>query len=216
MIKVCIVDDQNLFLDSLALYLGQDPGIEVLATESAGSRTLDMIRKTTPDVLLLDLKMPEMSGLEVAREVKSNFPDMRIIILTTFEIDTDIIAAFALGCEGYILKDVRPADLILAVKSVFSGMTIMHPAARSVICDVVSRESPSPFQPSEAVVFSSLTPREMTIAQMVSRGFSNKQIADRLSYTEGTVKNYISRILQKTGCSDRTHLAIHLIRTEER
>jgi DNA-binding NarL/FixJ family response regulator len=214
MIRVLLVDDQILFLDSLELFLRQDDGIEVSGTASNGNDALAIIKSSKPDIVLLDIKLPDRSGVEIARLVKFEYPEVKIMLLTTFEEEGDILSAFSLGCEGYVLKDIKPADLVRAVNMVFHGMIVMHPAAHAVVRKAIQKELGAALSGGSHCSLSALTVQEVNIARLVAVGLSNKEIAAQLAYTEGTVKNYLSKILQKTGCKDRTHLAIQILRQE--
>lgn len=214
MIRVLVVDDQVLFLDSLELFLRQDDAIEVVGTASNGNDALALVKRSRPDILLLDVRLPDIGGLEVARIVKFDYPEVKIVLLTTFEAEEDILSAFALGCEGYLLKDVKPADLVRAVNSVFHGLIVMHPAAQEALRRMIRAGFGDGPSASGDCSLASLSVQELNIVRLVAAGLSNKEIAAKLTYTEGTVKNYLSKILQKTGCKDRTHLAIQLLKKE--
>ena len=214
MISVQIVDDQYLFLESLELFLRRDNSITVSGISSSGKEALEMIRKEPPDILLLDIKLPDISGLHVAHRVKEEFPSVKIIILTTFEEENDILDAFKTGCEGYVVKDIKPAELIMMIKSVYNGLIVLHPAAHAVIRKYINDNMDHFLAISERCSFDNLTMMEFSIVKLLTEGKSNKEIADALHYTEGTIKNYISRIMQKTGCKDRTHIAVQSLKQD--
>ena len=214
MIRVVIADDQSLFLESLDLYLSRSEEIQVVATAASGEEAIQQTRKHKPDVLLLDVKMPAPSGLEVAEVLKSELPEVKIIILTTFENEEDVLTAFAIGVEGYLIKDIKPEELILTISSVQRGLFIMHPTAYRSARECILRNSGHHINGCFKTTFEHFTVQEERIVQLITEGKSNKEIASRLDYTEGTVKNYISRILQKTGCRDRTHLAVFTLKRD--
>lgn len=212
MIKVFIIDDQILFLDSLALFLKQDADISIVGTATSGKQGLEKLADDPPDVVLLDLQLPDMSGLDVAETLKKSKAEVKIIILTSFDMDSDIIRAFMLGCSGYVLKDIKPADLVLTVKGVYRGLIIMHRAAQDIIGNRISLGTGYEKAEEKAFPFDTLNAQELRIIQLLCEGHSNKEIAFQLNHTEGTVKNYVSRILEKTGCKDRTQLVIHSLK----
>lgn len=212
MIRVVMADDQSLFLESLQMYLSANEDIKVVGTATAGGEAILQVRKHKPDVLLLDLKMPPPGGLEVAATIKSELPETRIIILTTFENEEDILSAIAIGVEGYAVKDIKPEELILAILSVNKGLFVMHPSAYRAARECISKNLDHHLSMRQNSDFERLTVQEERIVQLIAEGKSNKEIAVGLDYTEGTVKNYISRILQKTGCGDRTRLAVFALK----
>jgi len=214
MIRVFIADDQGLFAESLKLFLQQDPEIEVAGTATTGKETIEAMGETQPDVLLLNSCLPDMPGLETAQSIRIKYPEVRILILTAVQNEDDMLSYFCIGISGYIIKDIKPPELSLAVKSVFYDLFIMHPEIHSVIRKYVEKDLAHHVAMAKGVDFSSLTIQEQKIVKLLAEGKSNKEISDLLSYTEGTVKNYISRIFQKTGCRDRLHIAIQALKQE--
>ena len=209
-----MADDQSLFLESLELYLKGTEGIQVVGTAVSGEEAIQQVRIHKPEVLLLDLKMPSPGGIEIAEIIKKELPETRIIILTTFENEKDILSAFTIGVEGYVIKDIKPEELILAISAVHRGLFIMHPAAYHVARECIARNIDHHLAMCQDTDFEGLTVQEERIIQLIAEGKSNKEIAALLDYTEGTVKNYISRVLQKTGCRDRTRLAVFAVKRD--
>ncbi|MBN1648505.1 MAG: response regulator transcription factor [Spirochaetales bacterium] len=212
MINIYLTDDQTLFLDSLEVYLRKEKQVRVLGTFLNGKETLAALRKEQPDVMLLDLKLPDITGLEVAETVKRVYPKIKIIVLSSFENESDMLAAIAEGIDGYVVKDISPKNLILVINTVMAGFSVMHPGSHEIMRRVIRRDMSHYFSLNGICDFKSLNIQEHKIVLLVTEGKSNKEIAAQLDYTEGTVKNYISRILQKTGCSDRTHLAVQAMK----
>ncbi|MBN2049988.1 MAG: response regulator transcription factor [Spirochaetales bacterium] len=214
MIRIYLTDDQTLFLDSLKLYLQGEKQFHVLGTFLNGKETLEALKKEQPDLILLDLRLPDITGLEVAETVKREYPKVKIIVLSSFENESDMLSAVAGGIDGYVVKDISPAHLILVINTVMAGFSVMHPGSHEIMRQIIRKEMAHYLSLDGIHNFDSLNIQEWKIVQLVTEGKSNKEIASQLDYTEGTVKNYISRILQKTGCRDRTHLAVQALRGE--
>jgi len=211
-IKVYLTDAQTLFLESLRLFLQKEPAVEVIGSSITGKETMASLKTICPDVLLLDLKLPDISGLDVAAAIKEQNPNTKIIILTSFENENDILSLVPTGICGYIVKDITPDHLIQVIKTVDAGFFVIHPASFGIMKKVIQQEENhllAMICPSD---FSSLNTQEWKIVKFVVEGKSNKEIADITEYTEGTIKNYLSRIMQKTGCKDRTHLAVQALK----
>lgn len=214
MIKAYLTDDQTLFLDSLRLFLEGDPGVEIVGSSSTGGETLEVLPKTGADILLLDLKLPDIPGIEVAAAVKQTCPGMKIIILTSFEDEDDMLAVIAEGVDAYLVKDISPGDLLMAMKTVAAGFSVMYPGSGEIMRRIIRKEMEHYLALRGRNNLGSLNIQEYKIVKLVTEGRSNKEIAASLGYTEGTVKNYLSRILQKTGCRDRTHLAVQALKED--
>lgn len=214
MMKVYLTDDQTLFLDSLRLYLEGDPEVDIVGSSATGGETLKTLPVTGADILLLDLKLPDMPGIEVAAAVKRNCPGVKIIILTSFEDEEDMLAVLAEGIDAYLVKDIAPRDLISVMKTVAADFSVMYPGSREFIRRIIRKEMGHYRALAGEYNLGSLNVQEYKIVKLVTEGQSNKEIAASLGYTEGTIKNYLSRILQKTGCRDRTHLAVQALRED--
>ena len=214
MIKVYLTDDQTLFLESLHLFLQKENDVEVVGSLLTGKETITALKTLYPDVLLLDLKLPDISGLDVATAVKEQNPEMKIIILTSFENENDILSVVSTGIDGYIVKDITPEHLIQVIKTVTAGFSVMHSGSYNIMKKVIRKELGHQLEMSGFFDFSSLSIQEWKIIKFVSEGKSNKEIANLTKYTEGTVKNYLSRIMEKTGCRDRTHLAVQALKMD--
>jgi len=205
MIKVMLVDDQNLVRKGVRSLLELSEEIEVIAEASDGAEAIRMIPEVHPDVVLLDMRMPGLSGLDVLRELSSAGTLPATIILTTFDDDELVLAGIQSGARGYLLKDVALADLVSAIKTVADGGSIVKPAVTQRLLkglanlqnDFSSLDQPDP-----------LTDRETEILRLMAGGYSNKEIANSLGVAEGTVKNHVSNILSKMGVRDRTRAVL--------
>ena len=214
MIKVYLTDDQTLFLESLHLFLQKENAVEVVGSSTTGKETITALKTLYPDLLLLDLKLPDISGLDVAAAVKEQNPEMKIIILASFENENDILSVVSTGIDGYIVKDISPENLIQVIKTVAAGFSVMHSGSYDIMKKVIQKEVNHHLAMSGPFNFSSLTVQEWKIVRFIAEGKSNKEIAALSKYTEGTVKNYLSRIMEKTGCRDRTHLAVQALKKD--
>ena len=205
MINVMLVDDQNLVRKGVRSLLELAEEIEVIAEASDGAEAIRMIPEVAPDVVLLDMRMPGLSGLDVLRELSQNDILPPTIILTTFDDDELVLAGIQYGARGYLLKDIALAELVSAIKTVAEGGSIVKPAVTQRLLkglenlknDFSSLDQPDP-----------LTDRETEILRLMAGGYSNKEIANSLSVAEGTVKNHVSNILSKMGVRDRTRAVL--------
>jgi len=205
MINVMLVDDQNLVRKGVRSLLELSEEIEVVAEATDGAEAIRMIPQVAPDVVLLDMRMPGLSGLDVLRELSQNDTLPPTIILTTFDDDELVLGGIKSGAKGYLLKDVALADLVNAIKTVAEGGSIVKPAVTQRLLkglenlqnDFSSLDRPDP-----------LTDRETEILRLMAGGYSNKEIASSLGVAEGTVKNHVSNILSKMGVRDRTRAVL--------
>ena len=205
MIKVMLVDDQNLVRKGVRSLLELSAEIEVIAEAADGAEAIRMIPEVNPDVVLLDMRMPGLSGLDVLRMLASQGKLPPTIILTTFDDDELVLAGIQSGARGYLLKDVALADLVNAVKTVAEGGSIVKPAVTQRLLkglEKLQTEFSSLEQPDP------LTERETEILRLMAGGYSNKEIANSLGVAEGTVKNHVSNILSKMGVRDRTRAVL--------
>lgn len=210
MIKVMLVDDQTMLRQSLKFIIEQDSKIEVVGSAGNGKEAFELCEELLPDVVLMDIMMPECDGVEGTRLIKSKYPHIKVIILTTFNNDENVKSALKNGAAGYILKDLDPDDLILAIKSVSKGMSIMHQNVfDSVVKRVNEEEEEAPEKAQSAV---HLTDREISVIRLIVDGKSNKEIGAILFITEGSVKNVVTGILEKIGLKDRTQLAVYAVK----
>jgi DNA-binding NarL/FixJ family response regulator len=202
--KVVICDDQAIVRDGLEMLLKLEPDIQVVGTAEDGATAVEMVMKATPELVLMDLKMPILNGIEATRQIKNKNPEVKILVLTTYDDDEWVFDAIKAGASGYLLKDTPRDELIKAIKGTVGGKTYVDPAvAGKVLGQVSNRQTQSP-----TLITSKLTEREVDILRLLARGFSNTDIAEKLFLSEGTVRNHVSAILAKLGVSDRTQAAV--------
>ena len=200
-IKVLVVDDQEPLAQELRSILSTDEELQVVGIALDGFQALEQLALTPADVVLLDIRMPNMNGVVATQRIKSEFPDAKVLILTTFDDSDYILNAINNGASGYLLKDIGAAALIDAVKNAYEGDTIL-PAkiARQIASAAKTVSADREFKIKRAF---GLSDREVEIALMIYEGFTNRQISAALKLTEGTTRNYISTIYEKTGCENR-------------
>lgn len=214
MIKILIADDQALIRESLQIVLSAHKDIEVVGTVGDGQEVLEALKSCHPDVILMDIRMPKMDGVLCTKQVKEHYPDIKIIILTTFDDDEFIFSALKYGASGYILKGISTDELYQAIHTVNGGGAMINPDIATKVFKIFSRMAQSNFaiQVEENNV-DDLSKVEWKIIQQVGFGLSNKEIAAKLFLSEGTVRNYLSTILSKLSLRDRTQLAIWAVQT---
>jgi DNA-binding NarL/FixJ family response regulator len=207
MIKVLIVDDQELITASLSIVLGGQEDIEIVGTAENGNVALELTKLVSPDVVLMDIHMPVMNGVEATRQIKSQSPSVKVMILTTFEELDYVRDALAAGAEGYLLKAIHPTDLAAGIRLVHHGGTLItQEIAKQLITQWINPTQQAKEEKSKKNNFG-LTDREIEIVEELSIGLSNREIARKLFLTEGTVKNYISNIYSKLDVTGR-HKAV--------
>ncbi|MFD9502319.1 response regulator [Streptomyces sp. NPDC060035] len=205
-LRVLLADDQTLVRTGFRLILGAD-GIEVVAEAATGIEAVEAVRRTRPDVVLMDVRIPEMDGLEATRRILTGAPDApRVIILTTFDLDRYVYAALSAGASGFLLKDVTPEHLTAAVRTVRSDDALLAPAiTRRLVQRFAQHGSDTAALHRD---LASLTPRELEVLGLLARGLSNAELAARLHLAEATVKTHVARILAKLGLRDRVQAVI--------
>jgi DNA-binding NarL/FixJ family response regulator len=206
-IRVAIVDDQAMVRAGFGALLSAQDGIEVVGDASDGAQAVELVTRTRPDVVLMDIRMPEVDGIEATRRIGALADvDPRIIILTTFDLDAYVFQALRAGASGFLLKDAPADDLVHAVRVVAGGDALLSPSiTRSVIAEFVAQPQRSH---SDTARFKDLTERELDVARLVARGLSNAEIARELVLAEQTVKTHVSRALMKLGLRDRTQIVV--------
>ena len=214
MIKVLIADDQELIRQSLQIVLGIEKDIEVIGTAENGLEVVRMIRKEKPDVILMDIRMPEMDGVVCTQIIKENYPDIKIIILTTFDDDEYVFNALKHGASGYLLKGISTKELADAIRKVYQGTAMINEDIASKVVKLFSKMAQTnlTIQVDEQYT-EELKKSERQIIALVGRGMSNKEIAGKLSLSEGSIRNSLSVILSKLNLRDRTQLAIWAVQT---
>ncbi|WP_420645005.1 response regulator [Candidatus Leptofilum sp.] len=204
-IKVMIVDDHAIVREGLAMLLGEEAQIELVGEASNGLEAVTRVPLLQPEVILMDLMMPEMDGIAATAKIKAAYPECQVLVLTSFAEDQRVPAAIQAGAVGYLLKDVLKADLLRAIQAASRGEPTLHPEAqRQLMQQMVAPATPN--------LLDSLTEREMDVLRLIARGNSNKEIAAKLHLTEGTVKGYVSTILGKLQVADRTQAALYAVK----
>lgn len=209
MIKVLIADDQELIRDSLRIVLSGNPDFSV-NTAANGIEVVRSVRRDKPDVILMDIRMPEMDGVQCTQIIKENYPEIKIIILTTFDDDEYIFSALKHGASGYLLKGISADRLIEAIHKVYHGNAMINEDIAGKVVKMFSqlaRENAAVITVDEDYI-KEITESEWKVIGLVSKGLSNKEIAAELFLTEGSVRNYLSSVLKKLDLRDRTQLAI--------
>ena len=204
MIRVLLADDHAVMRQGLRTFLDLQPDIEVVAEAGDGEATIDAVRRTDPDVILLDLVMPKLDGVGALKRLRE--ARARIIVLTSFGDDDQLFAALRAGAAGYLLKDVEPAELVKAIRAAHDGTAPLSPTIATRVVEEIAHGGGAP------AVVDDLTPRERDVLVLIARGRSNKLIALELGVAEKTVKTHVSHILGKLGLTDRTQAALFAVR----
>jgi two-component system, NarL family, response regulator LiaR len=206
-ITVLITDDHSVVRQGVRVFLETQPEIEVLGEADSGQQAIDMCSELAPDVVLLDLLMPKMNGVEATRQIKQVSPRSNIVILTSYHDDEFIVPAIKAGALSYLLKDVSPSELIAAVKKASVGEAVLHPQVAQKLMKGL-REN------AENQIVEELSKRELEVLQLVAEGLSNLEIAERLFISDKTVKSHVSNILGKLHLADRTQAAVYAWRNK--
>ena len=205
-VRVLIVDDDDLMRAGLRGVLSSDEGIELVGEASDGREASYRVRVTRPDVVLMDVRMPDLDGISATRELLDAFPDVKVVILTTFEQDDYIFGALSAGASGFLLKRTRPEELIAAIHTIAAGDSLLSPSVTSRVIERMAGQPPP--DAARDPRLDELTPRETEVLKLVARGLSNAEIAGELVIEESTVKTHFKRILAKLGVRDRVQAVI--------
>jgi DNA-binding NarL/FixJ family response regulator len=207
MIRILVADDQMLVRAGFRALLGAEDGIEVVAEAPDGEQAVSLARSQRPDVVLMDIRMPGLDGLEASRRILSDpaLADVRVVILTTFETDEYIFEAIRLGASGFLVKDTEPADLIKAIRVVAAGESLLSPGVTRRLIEEFARRAKEPLA---LPGIGELTEREREVMGLVALGLSNDEIAQRLVVSPATAKTHVSRIMIKLGARDRAQLVV--------
>jgi DNA-binding NarL/FixJ family response regulator len=205
-VRVLVVDDQRLVREGIASLLDIQPGIDVIGTAADGRQAVERTLALTPDVVLMDVRMPEMDGVDAVAVLKKRAPGCRVVMLTTFDDEEYVVQALRAGAAGYLLKDLPAAELAEAVRLAHAGVTQLDDAAARHVAAALTPRSTSALTRQST---DTLTDRETDVLRLIAAGATNREIAARLFLSEGTVKNHISRILSRLGLRDRTQAALY-------
>ena len=213
MIRVLLADDQELVRDGFATILDLQPDIEVVASVADGAAALASARALSPDVVLMDVRMPAMDGIEATRRLlRPGGPDVpKVLVLTTFDLDEYVFAALQAGASGFLLKDVPRAGLIAAVRAVATGDVLLSPVVTRRLVEQFARSSRR--DGTTQAAWQALSSRELDVARLIARGLSNAEIAAELVLSEATVKTHVAHVLSKTGLRDRVQVVVRAYET---
>jgi DNA-binding NarL/FixJ family response regulator len=205
-VRVLVVDDQTLFRTGLTSLLSEDPRVDVVAQAVDGADAIKQATKLKPDVVLMDIKMPNVDGIEATRQIVEAVPGVKVLILTTFETDSQVIQALKAGASGYVLKDSSAAAIVSSIVAVMSGERVMASAVANRVLEMLTgTATPKEF-------YDGLTNREIEILKLLANGMANKQIAFRLKISEKTVRNHVSNMYEKLGIYDRSQAVLYAVK----
>ena len=211
MTRVLIADDDDLMRAGLAELLTVDPAVEIAGQAATGREAVEQARRLAPDVVLMDVRMPDLDGIAATRELTRTAPGVRVLILTTFEQDDYVFGALRAGASGFLLKRTRPEDLLAAVHTIAAGDSLLSPSVTRRVIDRMAQQ-PTPELADQARL-DALTPREREVLERVARGLSNREIAAALAVEESTVRTHVKRILMKLELRDRVQAVIFAYET---
>jgi DNA-binding NarL/FixJ family response regulator len=207
-IRVLVCDDQEVVAQGLEAILSTAREIEVVGLAYNGLQALELSERMHPDVVLMDLKMPEMNGIEATAQIRARYPEVRVLVLTTYDADEWVLDAVRAGASGYLLKDTPRADLIKAIEGTAGGRSFIDPAVAGTLLSQAAKAARRP----DPVLLGRLSAREVDVLRLLALGLSNSEIAARLFLSEGTVRNYVSTLMEKLEVKDRTQAAIFALR----
>jgi DNA-binding NarL/FixJ family response regulator len=209
MTRVVLCDDQVFVCEGLNAILGTAPDIEVVGMAYDGEEALQLVERLQPDLVLMDLKMPVLSGVQATRQIHQRFPHIKILVLTTYDFDEWVLEAVRAGANGYLLKDTPREQLFAAIRGTMQGKSFIDPAVAPKLLNHLSSSPPASPKDDAAGL---LSERELDVLQLVAQGLSNLEIAQKLYLSEGTVKNYVSAIFAKINVTDRTQATLFALR----
>lgn len=208
MIQVLICDDQAIARHGLQMILSTAPDIQIVAQAQDGQEAIDLAAQLQPDLVLMDLKMPRVNGVEATRAIRHHFPGVYVLVLTTYDADEWVFDAVRAGASGYLLKDTPPSQLIAAIRSTVEGKTPVDPGVAGKIFETIAKQPPPP----SAQLLELFSERELEVLRMLADGLTNAEIGARIHLSEGTIRNQISTILGKLNARDRTQAVVYAIR----
>ena len=207
-VRVLVVDDQTLFREALTTLLAVREELDVVGTAANGAQALELVAALRPDVVLMDLRMPVLDGVATTRRLRVEHPEVRVLVLTTFDGDDELFPALRAGAVGYLLKDATTPQLLEAVLAAARGESALQPSVAAKVLARLSQLPDLPNEPRPQPLVDPLTPRELEVLQALADGLSNREAAERLYLSEGTVKNHVTNVLAKLGVRDRTQAAL--------
>lgn len=202
--KVIICDDQAIIRDGLEMLLKLEKDIEVVGQAQDGTEAVEIVKRTQPDLVLMDLKMPGLNGIEATRQIRTQHPQVKVLVLTTYDDDEWVFDAIRAGASGYLLKDTPREEVIKAIRGTAAGKSFVDPAVAGKLLNQVAGKQTQP----ATLLTDKLTEREADVLRLIARGFTNADIAERLHLSEGTVRNHVSAIFAKLEVADRTQAAV--------
>lgn len=211
-IRVLVAEDEVMTRELLARLIALEPDIEVVGQAANGKQAVGLARKLMPDVLLTDIRMPDMNGIEATKLIKTEMPSVQVVILTIHHDDANVFEAIKAGARGYVLKESPPEDTVAAIRAVARGEALLHPSIASRVIMEFSRLSEQ--HEVDLKLYAQLTDREREVLKLLATGKRNKEIGDELFIAEKTVKNHVSNILWKLECNDRTQAALFASRVK--
>ncbi|OME05666.1 DNA-binding response regulator [Paenibacillus odorifer] len=214
-INLLLVDDHAMVRRGLQVFLSTQPDIKVIGEASNGREALERTAELNPDVILMDLHMPIMDGIETAQALRISHPQVKVIVLTSFSDQDHVLPAIRVGIKGYLLKDIEPEALVVAIRKVHNGQVELHSEAASQLMNLMATSTPPNgpnTTPAAITGLELLTPREQEVLDLIALGMSNKEIASKLVITEKTVKTHVSHVLGKLNLADRTQAAIFALK----
>ena len=209
-IRVLVVDDQTVVRQGLETILGLSPGIEVIGAAADGEEAVRLVAARRPDIVLMDLRMPRLDGVEATRRITRDFPATRVVVLTTYADDESIFGALEAGALGYLTKDAGAQEIQRAIRTVQAGEALLDPAVQLRVIRALSGDVRAPRR--QPALPDDLTPREAEVLRLIAQGLNNHEIAERLFVTEATVKTHINNIFGKAGLRDRAQAVVYAIR----
>lgn len=215
MIRVLLVDDQRLMRDGMRTLLGMEPDLSVVGEAANGEEAIALAGTLRPDVVLMDIRMPVVNGVDATREIRRMTPAVKVLVLTTFDDDDLVMDALLEGAAGYLTKDLPAEEIAEAIRKVQTGGVVMPPPIAAKVVAELSRRSAPAAPPAPQVdqrALQELTEREREVLRLLGQGFSNKEIGEALFITEGTAKNHVSNVIEKLGLRDRTQAALWAVR----
>ncbi|MBU3072080.1 response regulator transcription factor [Clostridium estertheticum] len=214
MIKILIAEDQDIISQSLEIILGNKPDLKVVGVAEDGEKAVRLAQKLIPDIILMDIRMPGIDGVKCIKIIKKVLPQIKIIVLTTFDDNEYVFNALKYGASGYLLKGLSSIELVGAIRTVFNGGALINPNIAMKVVEFFHEADKVDYKIDvDESEFNNLNKNELKIMKLIGRGMSNKEIAFETNFSEGTVRNYISNILSKLNLRDRTQIAIFAIQS---